>query len=61
MVCGINPDAGVFHGEMQMRRMAGQEDGITDALFLISKPITGAFFWCPPLRDGRLDLRLLGL
>lgn len=47
--------------EMQMRRMAGQEDGITDALFLISKPITGAFFWCPPLRDGRLDLRLLGL
>lgn len=47
--------------EVQMRRMAGQEDGITDALFRISKPVNGAFFWCPPLRGGRLDLRLLGL
>ncbi|MEO8121800.1 MAG: Dyp-type peroxidase [Rhodoferax sp.] len=47
--------------EVQMRRMAGQEDGITDALFRISKPVSGAFFWCPPLREGRLDLRLLGL
>ncbi|MDO8251980.1 MAG: Dyp-type peroxidase [Rhodoferax sp.] len=47
--------------EVQMRRMAGQEDGITDALFRISKPVSGAFFWCPPLREGRLDLRLVGL
>jgi hypothetical protein len=47
--------------EVQMRRMAGQDDGITDALFRISKPVNGAFFWCPPLREGRLDLRLLGL
>ncbi|WP_114972537.1 Dyp-type peroxidase [Rhodoferax ferrireducens] len=47
--------------EAQMRRMAGQEDGITDALFRISKPVNGAFFWCPPLREGRLDLRLLDL
>jgi len=47
--------------EAQMRRMAGQEDGITDALFRISKPVNGAFFWCPPLREGRLDLRLLNL
>lgn len=47
--------------EVQMRRMAGQEDGITDALFRISKPVSGAFFWCPPLREGRLNLRLAGL
>ena len=47
--------------EAQMRRMAGQDDGVTDALFRISKPVTGAFFWCPPLRDGRLDLRWVGL
>jgi putative iron-dependent peroxidase len=47
--------------EAQMRRMAGQEDGITDALFRISRPVSGAYFWCPPLRDGGLDLRRLGL
>ena len=47
--------------EAQMRRMAGQDDGVTDAMFRISKPVTGAFFWCPPLRDGRLDLRMVGL
>ncbi|MDO8699092.1 MAG: Dyp-type peroxidase [Rhodoferax sp.] len=47
--------------ELQMRRMAGQEDGVTDALFRISTPISGAFFWCPPLRAGRLDLRRVGL
>jgi putative iron-dependent peroxidase len=47
--------------EAQMRRMAGEEDGITDAMFAISKPVSGAFFWCPPMRDGRLDLRRLGV
>lgn len=47
--------------EALLHRMTGQDDGVTDALFHISKPITGAFFWCPPLRDGRLDLRVLGL
>jgi putative iron-dependent peroxidase len=44
-----------------MRRMAGQEDGVVDAIFGISKPVTGACFWCPPMRGGRLDLRQLGL
>ena len=47
--------------EQQMRRMAGHDDGIVDSMFSISKPVTGAFFWCPPMRDGRLDLRRLGL
>ena len=47
--------------EAQMRRMAGQADGIVDAMFTISKPVSGAYFWCPPMRDGRLDLRRLGL
>jgi putative iron-dependent peroxidase len=47
--------------EAQMRRMAGYDDGVLDAMFKISKPVTGAYFWCPPLRDGRLDLRRLGL
>ena len=47
--------------EAQMRRMAGEEDGITDAMFAISRPVSGAYFWCPPLHDGKLDLRRLGL
>jgi porphyrinogen peroxidase len=46
--------------EQQMRRMAGHDDGMADALFSISKPVTGAYFWCPPMKDGRLDLRRLG-
>lgn len=47
--------------EQQMRRMAGHDDGIVDAMFRISKPVNGAYYWCPPLREGRLDLRRLGL
>jgi porphyrinogen peroxidase len=47
--------------EVQMRRMAGYDDGIVDALFGISKPVSGSYFWCPPMREGRLDLRRLGL
>lgn len=47
--------------EAQMRRMTGEEDGIVDALFGFSRPLTGAYFWCPPVRKGRLDLRGLGI
>jgi len=51
--------------EKQMRRMSGLDDGITDAMFGFSKPISGAYFWCPPVRPAaqgaRLDLRQLGL
>jgi hypothetical protein len=51
--------------EAQMRRMAGLDDGIVDAMFQISRPVTGAHFWCPPVRQDatgmRLDLRQMGL
>ena len=48
--------------EAQMRRMAGEDDGITDALFGFTHPLTGAYFWCPPVgRGGQLDLGALGL
>ena len=47
--------------EAQMRRMVGADDGITDALFKMSRPVTGSYFWCPPLQGGRLDLSALGL
>jgi putative iron-dependent peroxidase len=46
--------------EVQLRHMCGLDDGITDGLFSFSKPLTSASFWCPPLRDGRLDLSQLG-
>jgi putative iron-dependent peroxidase len=48
--------------ERVMRRMAGLDDGIIDSLFLFSRPVTGGYYWCPPVdRDGRLDLAQLGL
>ena len=47
--------------EAQMRRMAGLDDGLADALFRISRPVTGAYLWCPPMHAGQLDLRQLGL
>jgi porphyrinogen peroxidase len=45
--------------EAQLRRMAGLEDGIPDALFRFSRAITGGYYWCPPVLDGRLDLSAL--
>lgn len=47
--------------EAQLQRMLGMEDGIVDGLFHISRPITGEYYWCPPVRDGAVDLSLLGL
>jgi len=46
--------------ERILRRMAGLEDGVADALLKFSRAVTGGYFWCPPVRDGRLDLRALG-
>ena len=45
--------------EVQLRRMSGLEDGIVDGIYRMSRPITGDYYWCPPLKDGRLDLRAL--
>jgi len=47
--------------EAQLRRMTGQEDGVADALFRFSRPISGSHFWCPPVKDGKLSLAALGL
>jgi len=47
--------------EVQMRRMAGEEDGVVDAMFSISHPVSGSYLWCPPVVDKHLDLRQLGL
>jgi putative iron-dependent peroxidase len=47
--------------EAQLKRMAGAEDGIADALFTFTRPVTGAYYWCPPVRKGRIDLRAIGI
>jgi putative iron-dependent peroxidase len=47
--------------EVQMRRMVGAEDGILDGLFQFSQPLTGSYFWCPPVLEGQLDWRAIGL
>jgi putative iron-dependent peroxidase len=45
--------------EAQLNRMVGNEDGITDALFRFTRPVTGSYFWCPPVSNGQLDLTVL--
>jgi putative iron-dependent peroxidase len=47
--------------EAQLTRMSGLEDGTVDALFRFSRPVTGAYFWCPPVQDGKLNLTALGM
>ncbi|MCW5652242.1 Dyp-type peroxidase [Hydrogenophaga sp.] len=47
--------------EALLRRMSGAEDGIVDALYSFTEPDTGAYFWCPPMHHGRVDLRAVGL
>ena len=46
--------------EAQLRRMTGQEDQVVDGLFRFSRPISGSYFWCPPVSDGNLALAALG-
>jgi len=47
--------------EAILKRMTGAEDGIADGLFRFTRPVSGAYFWCPPVSKGRLDLQALGL
>jgi len=47
--------------DAQLKRMIGAEDGITDGLFRFTRPISGSYFWCPPVENGKLDLSAIGL
>lgn len=47
--------------ERVLRRMLGHDDGILDGLFAFSRPVTGGYFWCPPVADGKLDLSALNV
>lgn len=46
--------------EFHLRRMVGAADGIVDHLFRFTRPVTGSYFWCPPIAEGRADLSRLG-
>lgn len=45
--------------EVQLRRMSGLEDGIIDGLYRFSRPLTGGYYWCPPMGQAGVDLSLL--
>lgn len=47
--------------EAQLGRMVGNDDGIPDGIFRFTRPISGMYFWCPPMTQGRVDLSALGL
>jgi porphyrinogen peroxidase len=59
MFVAFGKSLGAF--EAQLGRMTGQEDGIIDGLFRFSRPISGSYFWCPPLSNGQLDLTAMGI
>lgn len=47
--------------EAQFNRMLGHDDEIQDAIFNFTKPISGAYFWCPPMKEGKLDLTVMDI
>jgi len=47
--------------ERVLRRMLGLDDGVVDALFSFARPVSGGYYFCPPLTFDSLDLRCLGL
>lgn len=47
--------------ERVLNRMVGLEDGITDALFSFTRPVSGGYYFCTPILDGRLDLRAVAV
>jgi len=47
--------------EAILNRMLGNEDAVSDGLFTFTRPISGAYYWCPPVKSGVLDLSAIGL
>ena len=45
--------------EAIFKRMLGEEDGVVDGLFSFTQAISGAYYFCPPLKNGKLDLSFL--
>jgi putative iron-dependent peroxidase len=47
--------------ERVLRRMAGLDDGQVDGLLGVTRAISGGYYFCPPMMNGQLDLRAVGL
>ena len=47
--------------ERVLTRMAGLEDGTVDGLMSFTRAVSGGYYWCPPVRDGRIDWSALAL
>lgn len=47
--------------EAQLTRMVGLDDGIADGLFKFTQPISGSYYWCPPIKGDSLDLSIVNL
>ena len=44
-----------------LRHMIGADDGVQDALFRFTRPTSGAYFWCPAVANGQLQLDVIGI
>jgi putative iron-dependent peroxidase len=47
--------------ERVLSRMSGRDDGVVDGLLGISKPESGGYYWCPPVRASKVDWSALEL
>lgn len=47
--------------ERVLSRMAGLDDGVADGLLRFTRPLSGGYYWCPPLSGERLDWSALGV
>ena len=47
--------------ERVLARMTGSVDGIVDRLLSFTRAVTGGYYWCPPMRSGKIDLRAVGV
>jgi putative iron-dependent peroxidase len=47
--------------ERVLRRMAGLDDGEVDGLMRFTRAISGGYYFCPPMHEGKLDLRAFRL
>ena len=47
--------------ETLLKNMLGLNDDVTDGLFRFSTPVSGAYYWCPPVKNNLLNLAALDL
>jgi putative iron-dependent peroxidase len=40
-----------------LRKMVGLDDGVVDGLFQFTRPVSGGYYWCPPVAGAHLELR----